>query len=225
MASVHRSGTRGLRMAPSFEYERNEIERGARFVAGVDEVGRGALAGPVVAAAVVFDEEQCLGGVHGLPEGIRDSKLIAEAERERLYDQITATALVWAVGIADHTEVDRVNVLRASLSAMCAAVERLVIRPDAVLVDGRDTLEIDARCRAIVRGDATCVSIAAASILAKVTRDRIMRELHRSLPQFGWDRNKGYGTREHREAIALHGPSEHHRRTFLKRVELHRDGA
>ncbi|MCC7439562.1 MAG: ribonuclease HII [Armatimonadetes bacterium] len=180
-------------------------------VAGVDEAGRGALAGPVVAAAVVLPAG-CL------PDGVRDSKLIPEQERERLYDVVMQHAVAWAVGIVGQHEIDRINILRATVAAMRQAVRALATPPHALLVDGRDTIDAGIPCRAVVGGDRLSVSIAAASIVAKVTRDRVMRAAHQQHPQFGFDRHKGYGTAQHRQAIQQHGPTNLHRLTFLGKV-------
>jgi ribonuclease HII len=192
-------------------YRREIQELGFGLVAGVDEVGRGALAGPVVAAAVILPEDCRI-------EGVRDSKLVPEPERERLYDEITARALGWSVGIVSERIIDEINILQATFVAMRHAVDALAPRADYVLIDGRDAVEMGIPCRAIIGGDALCPSIAAASIVAKVTRDRIMRALDEELPQFGFARNKGYATHFHRQAIAEHGPATVHRMTFLRKL-------
>lgn len=180
-------------------------------VAGVDEAGRGALAGPVVAAAVMLP-------VGCVPEGVRDSKLIPEPERERLYDLVIEQAVAWGVGVVSHREIDSINILRATFLAMRQAVQDLAVTPHALLVDGRDTIDAGIPCRAVVGGDRLSVSIAAASIIAKVTRDRMMRGAHQQHPHFGFDRHKGYGTAQHRQAIQQHGPTSLHRLTFLGKV-------
>ena len=180
-------------------------------IAGVDEAGRGALAGPVVAAAVVLP-------VGVVPEGVRDSKLIPKQERERLYDLVIQQAVAWGVGIIDQREIDRINILRATFAAMRQAVQSLPASPDALLIDGRDVVDVGLPCQAIVGGDRVSVSIAAASIVAKVTRDRIMQAEHQRYPQFGFNQHKGYGTAQHRQAIQLHGPSQLHRLTFLRKL-------
>lgn len=192
-------------------YARELQALGFALIAGVDEVGRGALAGPVVAAAVILPDD-C--SIHG----IRDSKLVPEPEREELYEKITACAVGWSVGIVSHSVVDEINILQATFVAMRNAVGELWPRADYVLVDGRDVVEVGIPCRAIIGGDALCPAIGAASIVAKVTRDRIMRVLDVELPQFGFARNKGYATPEHRSAIVEHGPASVHRITFLKNV-------
>jgi ribonuclease HII len=186
----------------------NEIRRlGYVHVAGVDEVGRGCLAGPVVAGAVVLDPERYLGG-------IADSKVLTAADRERLYDAIAAAAVAWHVAIVEVAEIDRINIHRASLAAMSAAVMALVPLPGFVLVDGFRIPNLLIAQRPVVGGDRRCTAIAAASILAKVTRDRLMRDLHVRDPRYGYDRHKGYATRDHLDAVARYGYSESHRRSF-----------
>jgi ribonuclease HII len=186
----------------------NEIRRlGYVHVAGVDEVGRGCLAGPVVAGAVVLDPERYLGG-------IADSKVLTAADRERLYDAIAAAAVAWHVAIVEVAEIDRINIHRASLAAMSAAVMALVPLPGFVLVDGFRIPNLLIAQRPVVGGDRRCTAIAAASILAKVTRDRLMRDLHARDPRYGYDRHKGYATRDHLDAVARYGYSASHRRSF-----------
>jgi ribonuclease HII len=186
----------------------NRMRRcGFARIAGVDEVGRGCLAGPVVAAAVVLDADRRV-------PGLRDSKVLAPARRERLYDLITARAADWAVGQASAEEIDRLNIHRASLLAMRRAVEGLARPPDLVLVDAFRIPDLAIPQRGVIRGDARSASIAAASIVAKVTRDRLMVELHATDGRYGFDRHKGYATREHLEALTRFGLSAVHRRTF-----------
>lgn len=180
--------------------------RGVRSVAGIDEAGRGPLAGPVVAAAVILGER--------VPEGIDDSKKLSPARRERLHDEIRATALTVGVGIVDAGEIDRLNILQATLLAMRRAVDSLSIPADHLLVDGNHPIPGFSSQTTVVGGDARFLPIAAASIIAKVTRDRIMDELHRLYPAYGFDRHRGYGTRHHLDAIARHGVSPVHRTTF-----------
>ena len=187
---------------------------GFALIAGVDEVGRGALAGPVVAAAVILPDNCTI-------DGIRDSKLVPEPERERLYAEIIECAIGWSVGIVEHEVVDDINIRQATFVAMKIAIDALVPRADYVLIDGRDAVELGIPCRAIIDGDALCPVIGAASIVAKVTRDRIMRALDESLPQFGFARHKGYATLEHRNAIVEHGPATIHRMTFLRKLLAH----
>lgn len=189
-------------------YERNARAGGAVRIAGVDEVGRGPLAGPVVAAAVILPEGLLIPGVN-------DSKQIAEEERERLFGVIVGAAAAYGIGIVDERTIEEINILEASLLAMERALAAIIPPPDYVLIDGNCCLP-RVRCfqKAIVKGDSRSHSIAAASILAKVTRDRMMAELHDRFPQYNFCRHKGYGTAEHVAAIRKHGPCEAHRRTF-----------
>jgi ribonuclease HII len=199
-------------MKASFELEAVELEIHGGPVAGVDEAGRGPLAGPVVAAAVILDPRR-------IPEGIADSKVLDAEVRRALYQQILATAQV-GVGVAGVDRIDAENILNASLWAMADAVDDLPCRPKLVLVDGNKVPpRLKCASRAIVRGDAKCLSIAAASIIAKVTRDTMMVELAREYPGYGFERHKGYGTAEHHAAIERHGVTPHHRRSF-KSIQL-----
>ena len=177
------------------------------LVAGVDEAGRGPLAGPVVAAAVILDD------LHPI-KGLADSKQLSAARRAELYDQIRARALCCSVAQASVEEIDRLNILQATMLAMQRAVQGLRLKPVKVLVDGNRLPPLDVLAEAIVQGDAKVAAISAASILAKVTRDRLLDELHASHPQYGFDRHKGYGTAQHLEALRTHGPLPVHRRTF-----------
>lgn len=188
--------------------EQEMWERGFTRVAGVDEVGRGPLAGPVVAAAVIF-------APGAVVEGACDSKRLTAARRERLIEPIYAAALAVAVGAASAREIDRLNIRRATALAMQRALARLRISPEHVLVDGLAVPELGLEAQtAIVGGDATVHAIACASVVAKVTRDRLMQRLARRYPGFGWERNMGYGTREHLDALHRLGPCAHHRRSF-----------
>jgi ribonuclease HII len=188
--------------------ERGLREQGFALVAGVDEAGRGPLAGPVVAAAVILP-------VDWPHPGIDDSKRLRAARREGLARLLAEEALAWGVGLAEAEEVDRLNIHHASLTAMRRAVEALGTRPDHLLIDGRFTLVMDLPQRAVVGGDASCLAVAAASILAKVHRDGIMRAWHRHYPQYNFAANKGYGTAEHRQALTRHGPCPLHRRSYM----------
>jgi ribonuclease HII len=190
----------------TFDVEASEIKLGHAPVAGVDEAGRGPWAGPVVAAAVILDPQS-------MPEGIADSKALDPDMRERLYARIVATSVV-GIGIADVDRIDRDNILNATFWAMSEAVSALAIRPRLALVDGNRMPRLACEGRALVKGDALCLSIAAASIIAKVTRDRLMVELAASWPAYGFDRHKGYGTPEHRSALERHGATPLHRRSF-----------
>ena len=186
----------------------NTLRRlGYSRVAGVDEVGRGCLAGPVVAAAVVLDPAQHI-------RGLRDSKLLTPAGRERLYSEIVRRAAGWSLGSIEAREIDRINIHNAALLAMRTALTRLAPPPDFVLVDGWPLPELPFPQRAVVRGDRSCAAIAAASIVAKVTRDRLMRRLHAEDPRFGFDRHKGYATPQHLAAIGRYGAAPAHRRSF-----------
>jgi ribonuclease HII len=180
---------------------------GFNHVAGVDEVGRGCLAGPVVAAAVVLNPARYV-------PRVCDSKTVTALERERLFDKITRTAVAWSVAAADPAEIDRINIHQASLRAMQRAVLALCPMPDCVLVDAFRIPDLLMAQRAVIHGDSRCTAIAAASIVAKVTRDRMMQVLHGLDPRYGFDRHKGYATRVHLEAVARFGYSDVHRRSF-----------
>ncbi len=189
------------------EFDRARRGDSNRRIAGVDEAGRGALAGPVVAAAVVCDPHKDLTGVN-------DSKLISEKYREDLYEKICGCSLDWCVAIVEAAEIDRINILRATLLAMKRAVNGLDPSPELVLVDGNHLPDVAYPSLAVKGGDAKSFSIAAASIVAKVTRDRIMRGRDKDFPGYGFERNKGYGTREHISALKERGRTEFHRRSF-----------
>ena len=194
-------------MTADFSRERDAIRKGLWPLAGVDEVGRGPLAGPVVAAAVILDP-------NAVPQGLRDSKALSAARREELFIEIAGSAL--AVGIAGATavEIDAINIRQATLLAMRRAVAALALAPVCVLVDGNDPPMLACSCEAIIQGDASIASIAAASIMAKVTRDRMMARLCRRYPAYGFTRHVGYGTPEHRAALSEHGPCPEHRYSF-----------
>jgi ribonuclease HII len=180
-------------------------------IAGVDEAGRGALAGPVVCAAVVLRDESLLLRVN-------DSKTIEEAEREALFDEIIASAVSVGISFSQPAAIDRHNILQATLMSMHRAVEALRLQPDLVLVDGRELFQWPGRMVPVIKGDAKSLRVAAASIVAKVARDRLMRRLHRRYPLYHFDQNKGYGTQDHLDAIAEHGVADVHRRSFLGKV-------
>jgi ribonuclease HII len=194
-------------------YEQRLWEEGFCAIAGVDEVGRGPLAGPVVASAVILPRSFDI-------EGIDDSKKLTARRREKQYDRILSEAAYWAIGQADVLEIETINILQASKLAMCRALEKLGVLPDYVLVDGNQRLDISYRQQTLIGGDGRSASIAAASILAKVTRDKIMAGLHQKWPQYGFASHKGYATRAHREAIQTHGPCPVHRKTFAKVKEF-----
>ena len=192
----------------AFRTLENTLRRlGFNLVAGCDEVGRGCLAGPVVAAAVVLDPARYV-------PRICDSKTVTVLERVRLYERITRTAVAWGVAAAEPVEIDTINIHQASLRAMQRAIVGLVPLPDIVIVDAFWVPDIPMAQRAVVHGDARCTAIAAASIVAKVTRDRLMIELHNRDPRYGFDRHKGYATRDHLEAVSQFGYSAVHRRSF-----------
>ena len=193
-------------MRPSFRRERRALNQGIWPVAGCDEAGRGPLAGPVVAAAVVLDPKR-------IPRGLNDSKKLDAAAREKLYAKICASAEV-AVAFGSTDRIDRDNILRASLWALARAVKALPVRPQLVFVDGNMKIDCGCDCEAVVSGDALVLSIAAASIVAKVTRDRLMTRLGLAHPGYGFERHMGYSVPEHFAALAKLGPTIHHRRSF-----------
>lgn len=182
--------------------------QGYKNIAGVDEVGRGPLAGPVVAAACILPDKFFI-------KGINDSKKIAEEVRERIYDKlITHKDVLYSIGIIESSIIDQINIFQASLLAMKQAVQKLIIQPDYILFDGPQHPLMSIPFSAITKGDALCVSVAAASIIAKVTRDRIMNDYHKKYPVYGFDEHKGYGTEKHRKALIENGPSPIHRKSF-----------
>ena len=176
-------------------------------VAGVDEVGRGCLAGPVMAGAVILDPDRRI-------DGLADSKALTAAQRERLHEEITSTAIAWTVVAVSPGEIDRINIHQATLQAMRRAVLALAPLPDAVLVDAFHIPSLAMAQRGVMGGDRRCSAIAAASIVAKVTRDRLMQELHSADPRYGFDQHKGYATADHLTAVARFGYSPQHRRSF-----------
>ncbi|MBN1560715.1 ribonuclease HII [candidate division KSB1 bacterium] len=190
------------------EYERALWRQDFIAVAGVDEAGRGPLAGPVVAAAVIFPPGQ------SETFGIYDSKMVSEKKRDELFELIQHAALAFGVGVVDHSDIDRLNILQATYKAMIDAIEKCRQMPDFVLVDGRGVPHLLVPAQSIVKGDRKSVSIAAASILAKVTRDRLMIEMHDRYPEYDFARHKGYATPGHLQAIRRYGLSPIHRRSF-----------
>jgi len=188
-------------------FEKLANRRGYSAVAGVDEAGRGALAGPVVAAAVILPAEGDFGAVD-------DSKKLTPAQRETLFDLIMVQALAVGVGVGDHELIDRINILQATLKAMEMAVQNLTVKPDFLLIDGISSPPVTIPCRTIKKGDTASVSIAAASIIAKVTRDRMMARFGEEYPVYGFQIHKGYGSSAHLQAIADFGPCGIHRKTF-----------
>jgi len=199
---------------PDLAFESALLTRGLQRIAGVDEAGRGPLAGPVAAAAVILPRGfSC--------PGLDDSKKISAAKRELLYDRLTGDPrIVWAVATAEREEIVRLNILRATHLAMRRAVEALHPQPEHCLIDGLPVRGFPFPHDAIVKGDGLSLSIAAASIIAKVTRDRLMREIDREFPQFGFAKHQGYGTKAHLEALRIHGPCCHHRRSFQPVAQL-----
>jgi ribonuclease HII len=193
-------------LRPTFRRERTALKRGVWPIAGCDEAGRGPLAGPVVAAAVVLDPDN-------IPRGLDDSKRLTAERREVLYERICARAQV-AVALAPPWRIDRDNILRASLWALARAVVALPVKPQLVFVDGRDRIDAGCDCQAVIGGDGLVASIAAASIVAKVTRDRLMMRLGEVHPGYGFERHMGYSVPEHFAALERLGPTIHHRRSF-----------
>lgn len=194
-----------------FVYENIAKAKGHQMICGIDEAGRGPLAGPVFAAAVILPENTAI-------EDINDSKKLSEKKREALYDVITETALGWSVGFATEKEIDEINILQATFLAMKRACDGLKIRPDYALVDGNRMPNLGVETETIIKGDALSASIAAASILAKVSRDRLMYEIDRIYPEYQFAKHKGYGTALHTELLKQYGPCPVHRTTFLKKI-------
>lgn len=182
-----------------------------KLIAGTDEAGRGPLAGPVVAAAVVFPPDTYI-------RGVRDSKQLTKEEREKFYPKIISKCLSYSVCAVSHGTIDKINILQASLLAMTNCIDRLLVKPDLILIDGNKCFPYSIPTRAIIHGDDKSFAIAAASIIAKVTRDRIMERLSVRYPMYLWDRNKGYATRKHIAAIKEHGSCCLHRQTFLRKI-------
>lgn len=191
----------------TLHFEALAARLGFEFVAGIDEAGRGPLAGPVVAAAVILPEG------FDLP-GLTDSKKLTEKQRDRFYPQIRQQAKAVGIGVASVVEIDKINILQATLLAMQRAISRLTHFPDHLLIDGITPLPLKISQQTLKKGDSRSLSIAAASVVAKVIRDRIMCSFSRQLPEYGFSKHKGYGTQQHRQAIARFGPSHQHRKTF-----------
>ena len=192
------------------QIEKVFYNKGIEYIAGIDEAGRGPLAGPVVVASVIMPKDSMI-------EGVNDSKKVSEKKREKLYEEITNTAIAWGVGIIDQREIDEINILNATKKGLTNSLKELEIKPDLILVDALtniDTLGIP--YRSIIKGDAKSYSIAAASIIAKVTRDRIMRQWDELYPEYGFEKHKGYGTKMHIDAIKEYGPCPLHRKSFIK---------
>ena len=191
-------------------YENAAMQEGYRVICGVDEAGRGPLAGPVCAAAVILPQ-----GI--LIDGLNDSKKLTDKKRRELYDVIVEKAVSFGIAMASEQEIDEINILQATFLAMQRAIDQLSVKPDLALIDGNRAKDFGLPVQTIVKGDSLSSSIAAASILAKVTRDRLMEELDGKYPEYGFAVHKGYGTKRHYEALRQYGPCEIHRRTFLKK--------
>ena len=191
-------------------YERKAFADGVKLVCGVDEAGRGPLAGPVCAAAVILPPELVI-------PGLNDSKKLTDKKRRELYDVITAEAVSSGIAFASEKEIDEINILQATFLAMARAMKKLTPQPELALIDGNRAKDFGLPVRTIVKGDSLSASIAAASILAKVTRDRLMEQYDEAYPQYGFAIHKGYGTKRHYEALREFGPSPIHRMTFLKK--------
>ena len=194
------------------EIEENLYEQGCNSICGIDEAGRGPLAGPVVVAAVIMPRNSMI-------EGVNDSKKVSEKKREALYEQILQEVISYGIGIIDQKEIDNINILNATKKGLTTAVQALTVRPDRIIVDALEHIDT---CHipytSIIKGDAKCYSIAAASIIAKVTRDRIMRQWDEVYPQYGFAKHKGYGTKAHIEAIKEYGLTPIHRLSFVKNI-------
>lgn len=193
------------------EFEKQALMEGYSIVCGIDEAGRGPLAGPVVAAAVVLPQGHFI-------EGLNDSKKLTEKKRETLFDIICTEAVSYGIGFASEGEIDEINVLQAAFLAMRRSFEALSVRPDIALIDGNQKPGLTVPERTVIKGDAKSASIAAASVLAKVSRDRYMKEVDAAYPQYRFAKHKGYGTKLHYEMIEKYGVSPVHRRSFLKKV-------
>ena len=194
------------------EIEENLYEQGCNSICGIDEAGRGPLAGPVVVAAVIMPRNSMI-------EGVNDSKKVSEKKREVLYEQILQEAISYGIGIIDQKEIDNINILNATKKGLTTAVQALTVKPDRIIVDALEHIDT---CHipytSIIKGDAKCYSIAAASIIAKVTRDRIMRQWDKIYPKYGFAKHKGYGTKAHIEAIKEYGLTPIHRLSFVKNI-------
>ena len=198
------------RLDNMLKIENEAYERGYKYVCGVDEAGRGPLCGPVVAAAVILPKDAHI-------EGVNDSKKLSEKKREKLFDDIMKNAVAVGLGISDVDLIEKINILGATKEAMKQAINNLSVKPDYVLIDGNQDIQIDIDRNTVVSGDAKSESIAAASIIAKVTRDRMLKEYDIKYPEYGFAKHKGYGTKKHIEAIKQYGLTPIHRPSFCKR--------
>lgn len=193
------------------EFEKEALAKGYKAVSGVDEAGRGPLAGPVCAAAVILPEGVVI-------DGVNDSKKLSEKKRESLFDVIREQTLAYSIAYATVDEIEEINILNATMLAMRRAIDGLEIKADYAMIDGNKIPPIDIDAECIVKGDAKSMSIACASILAKVSRDRLLYKYAEEYPMYGFDKHKGYGTTAHREAILKYGPCPYHRKSFLKKL-------
>lgn len=193
------------------KFDTSFLTGNTKIIAGTDEAGRGPIAGPVVAAAVIFDKKT-------FHKDVNDSKKLSEKKRDELFEWITSNCISYGIGIISHEEIDEINILQASLKAMGNAVEQLNKKPDLVLIDGNKTFLSKIQTRTIVKGDAKSFSIAAASIIAKVTRDKMMYKYSEKYPNYLWNKNKGYPTKAHIEAVKKFGITPLHRKTFLSKI-------
>lgn len=193
-----------------WEIEHSYFDRGVRVICGVDEAGRGPLAGPVCAAAVILPPDAQI-------PGLNDSKKLTDKKRRELFPVIKETAIAYGIGLASHEEIDRINILQATFLAMERAIAGLSVKPELALIDGNREKDFGIPVKTVIHGDSLSASIAAASILAKVTRDDLMLELAKKYPRYGFEIHKGYGTKAHYEALRTYGPCEIHRMTFLKK--------
>ena len=193
------------------EFDKEVKKEGYSVIAGVDEAGRGPLAGPVYACAIIMKEDNIINEVN-------DSKKLSEKKREELYDIILENAVCYSVASVDEKTIDEINILNATMLAMEKAIEGLSVKPDLVLIDGNQNKNISANNRTVIKGDALSYNIAAASVIAKVSRDRYIREMAEKYPEYGFEKHKGYGTKDHMAILREIGPCEIHRKTFLKKL-------
>lgn len=194
-----------------WEIEQGYFDSGVKIICGVDEAGRGPLAGPVCAAAVILPPNADI-------PGLNDSKKLSDKRRRELYPVIMEQAVAYGIGFADHNEIDEINILQATFLAMERAISQLTVKPELALIDGNREKDFGIPVKTVIHGDSLSASIAAASILAKVTRDDLMLKMAEEHPQYGFDVHKGYGTKAHYQALSEYGPSPIHRRTFLKKL-------
>ncbi len=196
---------------PMKKFDNALLNRRTKLIAGIDEAGRGPIAGPVVAAAVIFDKKVSI-------KGVNDSKKLSAKTREELFYKIIESAVSFGVGIIDHEEIDRINILQATLKAMKTASEKLSPKPDLILIDGNKSFHSEIPTKTIIKGDSKSFAIAAASIIAKVTRDKLMNEAAKYFPGYSWETNKGYATKAHVAAVKQLGVTVFHRKTFLGKI-------